>query len=704
MKDIQLKVVHKIPGRLRIHVQLVSLTREQKIQMSQAIIAVKGVEHVEINTLTGSVLTVHQNVCDITSRIFEIIQFYLPELKEKKSNDNLTSNTLIKRLVLSSATLLIHNGLGLSRFALFGRAFTLPGIVSLFLSVPLLKSAIVGTIKAKLPNANFLTISSIVASLLLGQSSSALTIIMLSDIAELMTTYTIERTRKSIKNLLSVDEDHAWLVKDNGELERAPVKDVRINDLVVVHTGEKMTVDGVIVNGSALVDQSSTTGEFLPIVCNEGSEVFAGSIVKSGVVTIKTLKVGDDTVVSRIVNMVENVASQQAPIQNYADRFSNLLAPLNFLIAGMVFCITKNAEKALKMLVIDYSCGIKLSTATAFSAAIHSGVKQGILIKGGAYLEKLSEANTVIFDKTGTITEGRPKITKTWLVNENITEKELLTYACAAEKTSMHPLAEAVLSYGNDLNIEMPAHGEIQTVVARGTQTTVDGKIVRVGNLRFMQENNISVSLNEIRFAKKGIPLFVSLDETLLGILLAEDQPRANIRRAFNQLRQKGFNEIVIMTGDTAQQASQIAQRVGADSFEAELLPEDKADAVLKFQSDGHHVVMVGDGINDAPALAYADVGISLGSKSTDVAMETSDIIIGKNDPMLIPKIREIAENTMSIVKQNFCLVIVINTLGLVAGATSNMSVFVSALLHNTSTIIVVANSVRLLLGKKEKK
>ena len=706
MEETNIKIAHKCMGRLRLRCTLSDLSVQKKKQLAQSIMMVEGVRSVAINSITGSILVLHDaNPLDIIDRIIDTVHFFLPPIEEKDAHGETTSETIVKRLVLSGASLLIHN-IFLKRvfpgFRILGTLMNLPGIVSLVLTMPLLNSAKEGWIKTKRPNADFLTITSIIASLFLGNSNSALTIVMLSDIASFMTTYTIERTRKSIKKLLSVEDDYAWLVKENGELERTLTNNVKIDDCVVVHTGEKVTVDGVVVSGTALVDQSSTTGEFLPVMCKEGTAVFAGSIVKSGVMTVRTLKVGDDTVVSRIVNMVENVTTHKAPIQHYADHFSNYLAPLNFIIAAAVYLITKNAQKALKMLVIDYSCGIKLSTATAFSAAIHAGIRQGILIKGGAYLEKLSQANTFIFDKTGTITEGVPQITQALVTDSTKDEDYLVAIACATEETSMHPLAGAVLAYGKQKNVTIPTHGEIQTIVSRGTQTKVGNQQVRVGNSSFMRENNVKITEEAMQFAKKGIALYVAVNKKLIGVLIAEDHPRANIRRTFNQLRNKGIDEIAIMTGDTTEQARFIAKRVGADSYEGDLLPKDKAEAVRTFQEQGHHVVMVGDGINDAPALAYADVGISLGSKSTDVAMETSDIIIGRNDPMLIAKIRTISEKTMSIVKQNFSLVIVINTLGLICGATSNISVFLSAMLHNTSTIIVVANSFRLLFDREE--
>ncbi len=713
IREEDISLVHRCEGRLRIKCGLICATNEKLPEIAKAICAIQGVTKAELNPLSNSILILHREAGnDVFHAVREIISFYSNLIKKDKQparfSSEQSSKVLLARLAVSGATLLLGNTVFKNKVStasagILSKFTSIPSLVSLCLTAPLLKSAWRGFVETKRPNADFLTITSIVASILLGNSYSALTIIMLSDIAEFMTTYTIERTRTSIKKLLSVDEDYAWRLLETGEMQRCHVSKINIGDSVVIHTGEKVTVDGQIISGQALIDQSSTTGEFLPILSKTSDNVFAGSIVKSGVITVKTLKVGDDTVVSRIVNMVENVASQQAPIQHYADQFSNYLVPLNFLASIAVYLVTKNPTQALKMLVIDYSCGIKLSTAAAFSAAIHSGVKQGILIKGGAYLERMQSANTVIFDKTGTITEGRPEIIESHIMDKRFSEKKVIAYACAAEETSSHPLADAVLQYGKKIGVEIPVHGDVQTVVARGTYTDVDSKCVRVGSAAFMTENSIQIPEDTEFLHKNGIPLYVSVDKKLVGVIVAADRPRQNIRRAINNLRNQGIDEISIMTGDTKEQAKIVATKVGADSYRAELLPEQKASAVMKFQSEGNRVIMVGDGINDAPALAYADVGISLGSKSTDVAMETSDIVIGRNNPMLIPKVRKISTKTMSVVKQNFGMVIAINTLGLILGAASNISVFWSAMLHNMSTIAVVGNSCRLLMAGSDK-
>ena len=242
------------------------------------------------------------------------------------------------------------------------------------------------------------------------------------------------------------------------------------------------------------IDQSAITGEFVPVEKRAGDEVFAGTVVKSGNIQVKANKVGDQTVVSRIVGMVEASELKKAPIQRYADRFSNYLVPLNFLLCLSVWLVTHNAQKALKMLVIDYSCGIKLSTATAFSAAINTAVKQGVLIKGGAYIEQMSSANTVLLDKTGTVTEGKPKVVSMVVLDDEMDEREVLAYAMAAEETSTHPLASAILGYGRQIGAQALDHGEIITEVSRGSRTDVDGHIVRVGNMKYMKENGVTTA------------------------------------------------------------------------------------------------------------------------------------------------------------------------------------------------------------------
>ncbi len=704
------RIAHSLPGRLRLIVPGLEYIQAERHELACALAGIPGVRRARINVPTGGVLLEYDAKRLDAPAMLEganlVIQKYAMTVyrsrhanrQEESAELSMPINTLVKRLAVNAGALALGNTAFRAAGAqsVLGRFTSVQALASLGLSAPIARSALDGLRRDMRPNADFLTVTSIVASLLLSNANSALMILALSDLAEMMTSYTIEKTRASIKQMLSVEDGSVWKVNPDGGLTRCPISETHVGDLIEAHTGEKIAVDGAVRSGSAVVDQSAITGEFVPVERHAGDEVFAGTVVKNGNIRIEARKVGDQTVVSRIVGMVEASELKKAPIQRYADRFSNYLVPLNFLLSLTVGLVTRNPQKALKMLVIDYSCGIKLSTATAFSATINSAVKQGILIKGGAYIEQMSEANTVLLDKTGTITEGKPKVVSLQVLSDGMDEKAVLAMAMAAEETSSHPLAGAILAYGAQKGVAIPAHGEVVTEVSRGSRTTVDGRTVRVGNLKYMKENGVA--------ARKALPEpgvsianYVGVDGEIAGVLFAMDSPRENVRRAVNSLRYDGVGDIELLTGDLEGQAALVAELIGADGYRAQLLPEEKAEAVLKLQTHGNGVVMVGDGINDAPALAYADVGISLGGKSTDIAIETSDVVISRDDPMMIYALRRLSRETMRIVQQNFAMVVGINTVGLILGASSGISVMMSALLHNMSTILVVANSLRLM-------
>lgn len=700
--------VSSLKGRLRLNVPGLEFLFEERNEVAQALAKIAGVQRVRVTPRIGSVLLEYDEQRTAASEVLNQTNLVMARYamnanrvrhSDEKGESTMTVKRLIGRLAVNAAGFLLGNTV--FKGSLFGNKLgiinSIPALCSIGLSAPMVRGAWEGLKKDLRPNADFLTVTSIVASLMLGNGNSALMILALSDIAELMTSYTIEKTRASIKQMLSVETGDVWKVLEDGRLEKTSIDKIQAEDTLEIHSGEKIAVDGVVVQGSAVIDQSAITGEFVPAEKHPGDEVFAGTVMKSGNIRVRAARVGDKTVVSRIVKMVESSELKKAPIQRYADQFSNYLVPLNFLLCLVVWLATHNPQKALKMLVIDYSCGIKLSTATAFSAAVNAAVRKGILIKGGAYIEQMSGANTVLLDKTGTITEGKPHIVSMQVVVPDMTEKEMLSMAMAAEETSSHPLASAILAYGRSMGAEIPEHDEIITEVSRGSRTVVDGEVVRVGSLKFMKENHVAAP-DGMQISGVGIANYVGVGSRIVGVLYAMDEVRQNVRRAINSLRYEGVGEVQMLTGDMDEQARLVAQEIGADGYRAQLLPEQKADAVLKLQTQGNGVVMVGDGINDAPALAYADVGISMGSKSTDIAMETSDVVINKDDPMTLPALRRLSSETMKIVHQNFAMVIGVNTVGLILGAASGISVMMSAVLHNLSTILVVGNSLRLMV------
>ena len=719
------EIVHRLRGRIRIKSKAFKYVGNSlKSEIEKQLLQVRYIKSVEISLITGTILIYFEDVSlsdqnlinliqnTLNSHIFEICK----NEKIEKSSKYVIERKLqeespkeIVKKIIATAGLLGYNLFFKSKstVALTGiRKFLNYNTLStLALAMPVLKNGINSLIKNKRPNADTLSSSAIISSILLGKESAALTIMFLEEVSELLTVYTMEKTRGAIKDMLSVGENYVWKEISEDNVKRVPIEEIQKDDIIVVQTGEKISVDGKIIRGEALIDQSSITGEYMPIKKSIGEDVYAGTIVKNGNISIIAEKVGDDRTVSRIIKLVEDANSNKADIQNYADTFSAQLIPLNFILAGIVYASTRSITKAMSMLVIDYSCGIRLSTAVAFSAAINTAAKNGILVKGSNFIEELSKAETVIFDKTGTITEGKPKVQSIEVFDNSISENEMIGLAGAAEEQSSHPLATAIMSEIKDRGIEIPKHNKIKTVVSRGVETKIgkgkEAVTIRVGSKKYMLENNIDLTLaieaERGIISRSEIGLYVAQDEKIIGLIGVSDPPRENIKKAINRLRNYGVDDIVLLTGDLRQQAETIASRMSIDSYESELLPEDKAKNILKFQSKGSNVIMIGDGVNDAPALSYANVGVALGGTRTDVAMEAADITITQDNPLLVPGVIGLSKSTVKTIKENFAMVIGLNTFALVLGATGILAPIYASVLHNSTTILVVMNSLKLL-------
>ncbi len=719
------EIVHRIRGRIRIKSKAFKyIGASLKTEIEKQLVQVRYIESVEISLITGTILIYFEDVSlseqnlinliqnTLNSHIFEIcknekIEKSSKYVIERKLQEE-TPGEIIKKII-TTAGLLGYNlffkskqevvATGIRRFLNYNTLSTLA------LAMPVLKNGINSLVKNKRPNADTLSSSAIISSILLGKESAALTIMFLEEVSELLTVYTMEKTRGAIKDMLSVGESYVWKEISEDNVKRVPIEEIQKDDIIVVQTGEKISVDGKIIKGEALIDQSSITGEYMPLKKSEGETVYAGTIVKNGNISILAEKVGDDRTVSRIIKLVEDANFNKADIQNYADTFSAQLIPLNFILAGIVYASTRSITKAMSMLVIDYSCGIRLSTAVAFSAAINTAAKNGILVKGSNFIEELSKAETVIFDKTGTITEGKPKVQSIEVFDNNMSENEMIGLAGAAEEQSSHPLATAIMTEIKDRGIEIPKHSKIKTVVSRGVETKVgkgkEAKVIRVGSKKYMLENNVNITpaIDAERgiISRGEIGLYIAQDNKIIGLIGVSDPPRENIKKAINRLRNYGVDDIVLLTGDLRQQAETIASRMSIDRYESELLPEDKAKNILKFQSKGSNVIMIGDGVNDAPALSYANVGVALGSTRTDVAMEAADITITQDNPLLVPGVIGLSKSTVKTIKENFAMVIGLNTFALVLGATGILAPIYASVLHNSTTILVVLNSLKLL-------
>ncbi len=714
---------HTLRGRVRVYCRGLRYLAPHVAAVEKDLADSVSVRSVSASTHSATVL-VHYDADqstsdDVTAQIASVLNAYAMHafkeeraeriaqtVQERRLQEEPMEETL-RRIAITAGTILFSwMRPGKAPTTLLGRFLNIPALTAVSLASPILKSGLHALAVQKRPNADTLSSSAILASVAAGQGQSALTIILLADIAELLTAYTMDRTRNAIREMLSVGEDFVWRTREDGSEEKVALSALKTNDRVISRTGEKISVDGIVEKGEAAVDQSPITGEFMPVLKKEGDEVFAGTVVRTGRIVTRAVKVGDRTAVARIVTMVEEAAHRKAAVQSAADRISGQFIPVNFMLAGLVYFITGNVGRALNMLIIDYSCGVRLSTATALSAAICTAARNGVLIKGSNYLESLSEADTVIFDKTGTLTEGKPIVSTILCSDDSLDEMDVVSMAAAAEETSTHPMALAIVESVRRAGRPIPKHSDNENHTALGVSTRIGRSLIRVGSKRFMLNNKIRLDRVEEqaqRIARKGQNVvYVSKGKTLAGVIGIQDVLREDMKKSLNRLRHLGIDDIILLTGDVEQHAEIVAMRMAMDRYHAEVLPDEKAETVLRLQSKGTPVVMVGDGINDAPALAYADVGIAMGKNRTDIAMEAADITITGDDPLMIPSTARLSQRTMHIVRQNFATAIGVNTLGIMLASVGVLPVFWGAVLHNTCTVAVVLNSSRLLMHDME--
>lgn len=540
----------------------------------------------------------------------------------------------------------------------------------------------------------FVTIATSIA--MAGQEYNAGAVLMMIIlIAEFIAELNTDRARASIKSLIGSVPQTALVRRDNGEVT-IPVRDVKVGDTVIVRAGEKIPVDGSVRHGTASVNQAPITGESVPLEKTDGAEVFAGTVVELGALDIETVKVGGDTMFSRIVALVETAEESQAPVQRLADRVAAWLIPIVLLFLLGVWFVTHDLRMIITLLIFTSPAELGLATPLVVIAAIARAARAGILLKGGVYLEQLAKVKVLAFDKTGTLTIGRPEVTRIELLDPGTTENELLRLAAATERRSSHPLAKAVVERAVAAGIDVPEPEKFEVVSGRGVTAVIDGQEILAGNSAFVVEHGLVAP--DLGGDNALTVVIIATREKVLGVLHLADPIRADAKAALSELKASGIQKIVMLTGDNAATARRIGAELGIDHVESDLMPDDKVRVIRELQKDGSLVAMVGDGINDAPALAAADVGIAMGVAGTQAAIEAADIALMTNDIAKIADARAIARRAYLTIQQNlFVGVGVIHVLGIVAALLKLIGPVQAAIIHLGPDVLVFLNSVRLL-------
>ncbi|MCY6356178.1 heavy metal translocating P-type ATPase [Clostridium sp. ZS2-4] len=540
---------------------------------------------------------------------------------------------------------------------------------------------------------------------------SAATILTLITLGKYLETVTKGKTSEAIKKLMGLAPKTATIIR-NGKEDVISIDEVEVGDIVLVKPGEKIPVDGEVVEGITSVDESMLTGESIPVEKVKGDNVIGASINKNGSIKYRATKVGKDTALAQIIKLVEEAQGSKAPIAKMADIISGYFVPIVItlsIISSLAWRISGESwvfslTIFISVLVIACPCALGLATPTAIMVGTGKGAEYGVLIKSGAALETAHKIQTIVFDKTGTITEGKPKVTDIITV-QGTSEEELLLIAASAEKTSEHPLGEAIVKKAEDEKLDLKKVNFFRAIPGHGIEVEIDSKKILLGNKKLIVENNISLeSLEEksIELANEGkTPMYIASDGKIMGIIAVADTVKESSQKAIEKLHAMGI-EVAMITGDNQKTAEAIAKQVGIDTVIAEVLPEDKASEVKKLQEKLKKVAMVGDGINDAPALVQADVGMAIGS-GTDVAIESADIVLVRNDLMDVATAIELSKKTIKNIKENLFWAFAYNTVGIPV-AMGILHIFGGPLLNpmiaagamSFSSVSVLLNALRL--------
>jgi Cd2+/Zn2+-exporting ATPase len=572
-------------------------------------------------------------------------------------------------------------------------------LLAVFLGYPIYIKAATSLIKGKIGVPLFVTIAEI-ASVAIGEYLAAGTVIFIILAGTYLEDFILDRTRGAIKKLIEMMPLTARVLKEGGELV-VDVKQVGIGDIVLVKPGEKIPVDGKVVSGYSAVDQSHITGESMPVDKVPGNPVFAGTFNQSGAIKIKTDKVADDTTLAHMIHLVEEAQEKKAPIQNIADRFTTYFLPAILILSGAVYIFSGSLVRAVTILLVACPCALALAVPIAVVGAIGNAGRIGILIKGGAFVERLQNADTVVFDKTGTLTYGKPKVTDIVCLNNNRT-KAILEVAAIAEKFSEHPLARAIVVKAKESGIESPDPDRFEATAGKGVIAQHGGQTILVGTVELMEEKEIAVSGKHLTTIKslenKGATvLLVARDNKLIGLIAVRDVVKDGLSEEIANLRSLGMKKIVMLSGDNRIVSEAVANSLGIKEFAFGLLPAEKVSYVDRLKKDGHVVVMVGDGVNDAPALACADIGMAMGTAGTDVAIEAADVALLGDELSKVRYTISLSRKAFQKMRANIVFAIIWNVIGLSLASLGYLTPILAAILQEAGCISVVINSSLLL-------
>ncbi|AMQ05238.1 heavy metal translocating P-type ATPase [Sporosarcina psychrophila] len=667
------------------------------------------VKHVQVNFSTGKMKIEHENSPeDIINEVAKA-GFKASLITNNKQTPSSTRSSNQNWAVIFSGILItlgfIGSYTGISPYL----TITMYAIAMIISGYKPVKSAYYA-IRSRSLDMNVLMSAAAIGAAFLGEWLEGATVVWLFALGLNLQNRAIEKTRKSIRGLMELAPPEAW-VKIGSELIKKPVEEIAINDLIVVKPGDRIPLDGDVIEGESSVNQAAITGESIPVDKEKGSFVYAGSINEHGSLSVRVTKLIEDTTISKIIHLVEEAQEKKAPTEAFIDKFARIYTPVVFILALLVMLVPpllgfgawdEWIYKGLTLLVIACPCALVISTPVAIVSALGNAAKNGVLIKGGAFLEIAGTINAIAFDKTGTLTEGKPKVTDVVVFNDS--EENMLSIARTLEEYSTHPIAKTIVDYAKEKGIQAKNGSEFKNLAGKGIQATIGHVLYFAGNKKLFEEVNTHIDnhLDEIlRLQNEGKTIIIiGTVEKILGIICVSDTIRKATKVTIVSLEKIGVEQVVMLTGDNEGTAKAIALEAGVNRYFSELLPEEKVDVIKKLQEEGYRVAMVGDGINDAPALATANLGIAMGGAGTDTAMETADIVLMADNLDKLPHTIKLSRKALSIIKQNIWFSIIVKIVALLLILPGWLTLWVAVLSDTGAALIVILNALRLLKVK----
>lgn len=699
------ETVYDRNNRLRIRLGKWILTEKKARGLACLIRKIEGVNDVQIHFRNGSVLVLYDRVPnkssnDVRQCVIDILKSTsIDNIPEKESDAKCDSVDLRNQFYIRLAktvTCRIASNLFLP--------LKIRNIATCIRAICYAKNGISVCLKSGL-TVEVLDAVAITGAIIGNQLTTASNVMFLLRVSDILAGYTSDMARQALRENLNLFSETAWVVNDQGMEEEKPLSEIEVGDVIHVSDGASIPLDGIIEKGSAEINESSMTGESALVAKSEGTAVFAGTFIEAGSIYIKTTARAGQSRIDEIVDLVENSTSAKALAQSNAEKLANSVVPASLLLFLANLAITRTLSRALSVLMVDYSCAIKLSMPIAVMSAMKEAAANNIVAKGGRYLETLSSADAIVFDKTGTLTFGSPKLSKIIAVNGKSAD-ECLKIAACLEEHFPHSMAKAIVNAAKTRNVDHKheLHAEVKYIVAHGIVSEVDNKRVCIGSSHFIfEDEHVKIPSSKIRAdiednSKTSSLVFMAIDGELYAVFCIEDPLRSESIKVVSALRDAGFKKIVMLTGDSENCARNVADKLTLDDYVSQVLPADKSTYVEKLKSEGHTVVMVGDGINDSPALAVADVSVAMADAS-DVARGVADITLTDSNLETLLSAYILSKRLMKRIDNSYKFIIRFNSALIALGFVGVLPAQTTALLHNASTLVLCANNTRKLMN-----